>query len=109
MENSRSAFAAANERLRIELDLQLSADERAMVFHDDTLDGMTSSRPGAQPLPKFGTGFKTSDDCLALRLFKQFRIGAFIDRIKDQTGDLSSSNDLERATARPDIIKALWP
>ncbi len=41
-ENSRAAFRAAIEAgYGIELDVQLSADGQAMVFHDDHLDRMT--------------------------------------------------------------------
>lgn len=43
VENSPSAFAAAMAAgYGIELDLQLSADGRAMVFHDDRLDRLTT-------------------------------------------------------------------
>ncbi|SFR01646.1 glycerophosphodiester phosphodiesterase family protein [Poseidonocella sedimentorum] len=42
-ENSRAAVRAAMERgLPVELDLQLSADGRAMVFHDYELDRLTA-------------------------------------------------------------------
>ena len=42
-ENSLEAFAAAiTHGYAIECDLQLSADGEAMVFHDDTLDRLTS-------------------------------------------------------------------
>ncbi|TNJ47527.1 glycerophosphodiester phosphodiesterase family protein [Phaeobacter sp. B1627] len=41
-ENSRAAIRAAIDAgYGIEIDLQLSADGRAMVFHDDTLDRLT--------------------------------------------------------------------
>jgi glycerophosphoryl diester phosphodiesterase len=41
-ENCRSAIIAAIEHhYAIEIDLQLSSDGRAMVFHDDTLDRLT--------------------------------------------------------------------
>ena len=44
-ENCRSAIIAAIEYgYAIEIDLQLSADGRAMVFHDDTLDRLTDKR-----------------------------------------------------------------
>lgn len=44
-ENSRAAFEAAIDGgYGIELDLQLSADGQAMVFHDDTLDRLTEHR-----------------------------------------------------------------
>lgn len=43
-ENSLSAFqAAVDSGYGIELDVQVSADGQAMVFHDDTLDRMTTS------------------------------------------------------------------
>ena len=43
IENSASAFAAAVHRgYGIELDLQLSSDGMAMVFHDDDLDRLTT-------------------------------------------------------------------
>lgn len=42
-ENSLSAFRAAIDRdYAIELDVQLSADGKAMVFHDEILDRLTS-------------------------------------------------------------------
>ena len=44
-ENTRSAFAAALDHgYGIELDVQLSSDGRAMVFHDETLDRLTRAR-----------------------------------------------------------------
>ncbi|MGE0046985.1 MAG: glycerophosphodiester phosphodiesterase family protein [Hyphomonadaceae bacterium] len=44
-ENSLSAFEAARSfGLGVELDVRLSADGEAVVFHDDTLDRMTSAR-----------------------------------------------------------------
>lgn len=45
VENSRSAFAAAIEAgFGIELDVQLSSDGHAVVFHDDRLDRLTSEK-----------------------------------------------------------------
>ncbi|MEL6919996.1 MAG: glycerophosphodiester phosphodiesterase family protein [Pseudomonadota bacterium] len=42
-ENTRSAFQAAIDKgYGIELDVQLSADHHAIVFHDDKLDRLTS-------------------------------------------------------------------
>lgn len=108
LENSRSAFAAAIEKgYGIELDLQLSADGQAMVFHDDTLDRMTSHQGPvrnhtAKNLERMA--LKQSDDCiLPLAALLQQVSGSvpLLIELKDQTGDLSSSNgDLERATAK---------
>lgn len=43
-ENSRSAFAAAIDHgYGIELDVQLTADDKAMVFHDATLERLTEA------------------------------------------------------------------
>lgn len=45
VENSRAAVRAAVEAgYGVEIDLQLSADGEAMVFHDDTLDRLTAER-----------------------------------------------------------------
>ena len=45
IENSRSAVAAAVEAgYAVEIDLQLSADGEAMVFHDDELTRLTAER-----------------------------------------------------------------
>lgn len=44
-ENSLAAFEAARSfGLGVELDVRLSADGEAMVFHDETLDRMTAAR-----------------------------------------------------------------
>ncbi len=44
VENTRSAFAAAIEAdYTIELDLQITSDEKAVVFHDETLKRLTRS------------------------------------------------------------------
>ncbi|MFY8157322.1 MAG: glycerophosphodiester phosphodiesterase family protein, partial [Rhabdaerophilum sp.] len=44
IENTRSAFAAAlHGGFGMECDLQISADGEAMVFHDFTLDRLTTS------------------------------------------------------------------
>jgi glycerophosphoryl diester phosphodiesterase len=67
IENSRSAFAAAIDRgLAIECDLQITADDEAVVFHDDRLDrvadgtGWIRSKPAAEIC---ATRLKDSSDC----------------------------------------------
>jgi glycerophosphoryl diester phosphodiesterase len=65
-ENSLSAFAAAiHAGYGIELDVQRSADDQAMVFHDDTLDRMTDATGAvfAQDAARLGKiRLKNSDD-----------------------------------------------
>lgn len=65
-ENSLSAFHAAVARgYGIELDVQLTADGKAVVFHDDTLDRMTSETGpvAARTAAELGrVALKNSDD-----------------------------------------------
>ena len=92
-ENSRAAVAAAvTHGYGIEIDLQLSADGVAMVFHDYALDRLTSetgavqSRPAAA-LQSIGLtggdeGIPTLSDVLAL---VQARVPLLLE-LKDQDG-----------------------
>jgi len=51
-ENSRAAIRAAMARgYGIEIDVQLSADDRAMVFHDYTLDRLADGRGPIRAVP----------------------------------------------------------
>lgn len=51
-ENSLPAFAAAARNgYGIELDVQFTEDRKLVVFHDDTLDRMTSVPGGVQETP----------------------------------------------------------
>lgn len=60
-ENSLAAFdAACRKGYAIELDVQLSADGEAMVFHDEILDRLTASAGLLEE--------QTADDLCALRL-----------------------------------------
>lgn len=60
-ENSRAAFdAACRAGYGIELDVRLSADGEAMVFHDETLERLTASAGLVEE--------QTADDLQALRL-----------------------------------------
>src|SRR5690606_36810648 len=50
-ENTLAAFAAARDRgYGVELDVQLTADGRAVVFHDPTLKRMTGRRGAVRDL-----------------------------------------------------------
>lgn len=106
-ENSREAMAAAVEAgYGVELDVQISADGVAMVFHDQTLDRMTSAagavrdRSAAElaalPLNGGPTGIPTLADILALIAG---RVPVLIE-IKDQDGALGPNiGPLESAVA----------
>jgi glycerophosphoryl diester phosphodiesterase len=60
-ENSLAAFeAACRKGYAIELDVQLSADGEAMVFHDDILDRLTATAGLVEE--------QTADDLCALRI-----------------------------------------
>ena len=111
-ENSLSAIRAAVARgYGIELDLQLSSDEAVMVFHDETLDRMTSQRGhvadrtgaalarlalrsdqglGPDTIPTLSMVLDLVDGTVPLLL-----------ELKDQTGTLGPDvGALERATAQ---------
>ena len=106
IENSLSAFRAAIAAgYGIELDIQLSADGQAVVFHDDTLDrvaegsGLVQDRSAAElglirlkgsrdTIPTFG-------ETLALVAGRT----PLLVELKDQSGDMSGTDGvLERAT-----------
>lgn len=107
-ENSRAAVAAAVAAgYGIEIDLQLSADGVAMVFHDETLDRLTAERGplsvrsaadlGAIRLTGAAEGIPTLDQILAL---VAGRVPLLIE-IKDRSGCLGPTDGrLEAATAR---------
>lgn len=67
IENSRSAFAAAIENgFAIECDLQITADEEAVVFHDDTLDRVAEGAGWLKTLAAAdicATRLRNSGDC----------------------------------------------
>jgi glycerophosphoryl diester phosphodiesterase len=107
-ENSPAAFRAAIERgYGIELDVQLSKDGQAMVFHDYALDRLTEQsgsihlrtasdlsqiklKGGNDPIP-------TLSDVVAL---VAGRVPLLVE-IKDQDGDMGASiGPLEAATAQ---------
>lgn len=107
IENSPSAFRAAIAAgYGIELDVQLSKDGVAMVFHDETLDRLTDKaahvtdftaaelqkillKDGVDTIPTLPEVLKLVAGQTALLI-----------EIKDQTGDMSRTNGaLESATA----------
>ena len=113
-ENSLSAFGAAVAAgYGIELDVQLSADGQAMVFHDDTLDRMTH-KTGAvldHSAAELGAiGLQASDDLiptlaqvLALVAGKVpvlIEIKAQLDTMADTSGRLETAVALALASYR---------
>ena len=106
-ENSRAALSAAIEAgYGAEIDLQLSADGIAMVFHDETLDRLTAETGplasrratdlAAIALTGGSEGIPTLTEILAL---VAGRIPLLIE-IKDQDGQMGPNvGALERATA----------
>jgi len=108
-ENSPSAFRAAIARgYGIELDVQASAENRAMVFHDDTLDRLTDQtgpvrarqtaelgairlRRGSDMIPTLDAVLRTVAGQVPLLI-----------EIKDQDGAMGTQNigPLEYAVAR---------
>lgn len=110
VENSLRAFSAAIEAgYGIELDVQMSSDAKAMVFHDDTLDRVTN-RTGlvrdltARELEQIaltgghGDCIPTLEDVLRL---VNGRVPLLIE-IKDQSGSLNTKGigPLERAASK---------
>ncbi|MGJ8603253.1 MAG: glycerophosphodiester phosphodiesterase family protein [Marivita sp.] len=105
IENSPSAFAAAiSAGYGIELDLQLSQDGVAMVFHDDTLDRLTGetgpvrSRDAAdlQTIPL--RGGSDTIPTLALVLAQVGGAVPLLIELKDQHGAMGDTDGrLERA------------
>ena len=107
-ENSRAAFdAAIAAGYGIELDVQLSRDGQAMVFHDEALDRLTAAigllkdRPAADlaeiKLHDCDESIPTLPEILALIAG---RVPVLIE-IKDQTGTMGETDGrLERATAQ---------
>ncbi len=106
-ENSRGAImAAVAAGYGIEIDLQLSSDGQAMVFHDDTLDRLTATTGplnahtaaalANMPLLDADDGIPTLPDVLALITG---RVPLLIE-IKDQSGAMTQTDGrLEQATA----------
>jgi glycerophosphoryl diester phosphodiesterase len=106
VENSLSAFTAAIDAgYGIELDIQLSSDGEAVVFHDDTLDRVaeatglviarTARELGAIRLKHSTDTIPTFAETLALVRGR----APLLVELKDQSGDMSSTDGrLEAAT-----------
>jgi glycerophosphoryl diester phosphodiesterase len=106
-ENSRSAVRrAVAAGYGIEIDVQLSADGRAMVFHDDTLDRMThAAGPVARRTARELSDLvlKGSEDHVPTLADILEIVGGRVPllvEIKDQSGGIGEADDrLERAVA----------
>ena len=105
-ENCRSAIIAAIEHgYAIEIDLQLSADGRAMVFHDDTLDRLTDKRGDVSDYTaaelsriKVGSGQDVIEPLEDILHLIDGRVPLLIE-LKDQSRQLSQTDGrLEQAT-----------
>lgn len=103
-ENTASAFDAAVARdFSIELDVQLSADGVAMVFHDDTLDRLTdrngpvaawrAAALGALPVGGTADTIPTLAETLA-------RVGGRVPVVIEMKGNGARNSDLARAVAQ---------
>jgi glycerophosphoryl diester phosphodiesterase len=105
-ENCRSAIIAAIEHgYAIEIDLQLSSDGRAMVFHDDTLDRLTDKRGDVSEYTaaelsqiKVGSGQDVIQPLEDILHLIDGRVPLLIE-LKDQSRQLSQTDGrLEQAT-----------
>ena len=105
-ENCRSAIIAAIEHgYAIEIDLQLSADGRAMVFHDDTLDRLTDKNGNVSDYTaaelfqiKVGSGQDVIEPLEDILRLIDGRVPLLIE-LKDQSRQLSQTDGrLEQAT-----------
>ncbi len=110
IENSPSAIEAAiSAGYAIEIDLQLSADGVAMVFHDDELDRLTERTGPVRNHTAAALGqirLKDSTDHIPsfAEVLKQVAARApLLIEIKDQTGDLSPSDGRLEAAVAADL------
>ena len=111
IENSRSAIAAAVAAgYGVEIDLQMSSDGEAMVFHDDLLDRLTAETGRVDRLSAAALGqveLTGGGECIPTLLDVLAIIGGkcpVLVEIKDQSGCLGEVDGrLERRAA--DILK----
>jgi len=107
-ENSRAAFVGAIEQgYGIELDVQMSRDGQAVVFHDDTLDRLTDHTGPVRALTAAdlsGVTIGTSTDTIEPLADILAQIGGRVPiliEIKDQSLTLTETDGiLERAVAQ---------
>ena len=108
-ENSRAAILAAVERgYSVEIDLQLSSDGHAIVFHDYTLDRMTGQTGFVNRLSATDLSAITLNNSGGETLPSLIEILDLIDgkaplliELKDQDGQMGARvGRLERATAK---------
>ncbi len=123
-ENSRAAFVAAIDAgYGIELDVRLSADGEAMVFHDASLERLTSvhglvserRRSELELIGLCGSGetIPALDDVLAL---VAGRVPVLVEMKRPPSADVGDGGYLERAVARavssydgPVAVMSFWP
>lgn len=107
IENSPAAIrAAVDAGFAIEIDLQLSADGKAMVFHDETLDRLTLERGRVSALTAAELGrIRLKDSTDTIPTFAQVlamvsgRVPLLVE-IKDQTDAMADTDGaLEQAAA----------
>lgn len=107
IENSLAAIAAAVAAgYAIEIDVQLSSDGQAMVFHDETLDRLTAETGPVSARSAADLGrilLKQSAETIPTLPQALSAIGSRVPlliEIKDQTGDMAETDGrLEGATA----------
>lgn len=108
IENSLSAMQAAiDEGVGIELDVQLSADHEAMVFHDNRLERLTEREGRLRDIPADALGMiqlSGSNDRIADLATVLARIDGCVPvliELKDQDGAMGpDTGALEQAVAR---------
>ena len=116
IENSASAFdAAVAAGYGIELDVQLSADGRAIVFHDAMLDRLTgeTGRVRQRTAAELGrialAGSGDTIPTLAATLEQVAGRVPLLIELKDQTGDLGPSDGRLEAAVAGDLAAYAGP
>lgn len=115
-ENSASAFdAAIAAGYAIELDVQLTADGRAVVFHDATLNRLTrqvgpvAGRSAAELSSIALSGSSDTIPHLAATLRQVAGRVPLLIELKDQSGDLGTTNGRLEAAVAADLAAYAGP